>query len=106
MGDKDYLWFLDGSPLDRYRHYVQVSRGRVAVFRVQYEAYIEGQWRAIVRYDTAHGFPHRDVLHPDGTEDKTEFPGEDRADVLTMGEQDIKTNWRKHRQRYIREMKR
>jgi hypothetical protein len=46
------------------------------------------------------------MLHPDGTEDKTDFPGVDRADALTMGEQDIKTNWRKYRQRYIREMKR
>jgi hypothetical protein len=104
VSEKDYLWFLDGSPLDRYRHYVRVSRGQVTSFRIQYETYIEGRWQAIVRYDTAHGFPHKDTLHPDGTEDKQEFPGADGADVLTAGEQDIKTNWRKHRERYIREM--
>jgi hypothetical protein len=40
LGEKNYLWFLDGCPLDRCRHYVQVSRGRVTAFRVQYEAYI------------------------------------------------------------------
>jgi hypothetical protein len=106
LGEKDYLWLLDGSPLDRYRHYVQVRRGRVAVFRIRYEAYIAGRRHVIVRYDTAHGFPHRDTLHPNGTEDKAEFPEADRADVLTMGEQDIKINWRKHRERYVREMKR
>ena len=80
--------------------------GRVTAFRVQYEAYIVGQWHIIVRYDTAHGFPPRDTLHPDGIEDKTEFPGADRADVLTMGEQDIKLHWREHRVRYMRETKR
>jgi len=31
-----------------------------------------------VRYDTAHGRPHKDILHPDGTQDKVEFYGYSR----------------------------
>lgn len=29
-----------------------------------YEAYIDGEWRAIVRYDEAHGYYHKDVMTP------------------------------------------
>ena len=76
----------------------------MTAFRIQYETYLDGRWHVVLRYDTAHGFPHCDTLHPDGREDKAEFPDASHDDVLTMGEQEIKSNWRKHRERYVREM--
>lgn len=76
----------------------------MTIFCVQYEAFIEGVWRPIVRYDTAHGFPHRDLLHPDGLEEKSEYPGRSNAEVLTLGQEDIKRNWLLYRKQYEREM--
>jgi len=37
---------------------------------LQYEAMIEGKWFVIVRYDCAHGFFHRDLLHPNEDKEK------------------------------------
>lgn len=39
-------------------------------FSVQYEALINGHWRKITRYDSAHGQPHRHVYRPNGKEYK------------------------------------
>ena len=75
------------------------------LFRVQYEAWIGQQWVVIVRYDTAHGFPHRDVMHPDGSQTKERYPEYSRMHVLTMGQQDIRRNWRAYRARFASEMR-
>lgn len=100
MGEKSFVVPLGESDSDRYRLYCQTERGNVIVFKVQYEAFIDGQWHPIVRYDTAHGFPHRDLLHPDRPAEKTEYPGRSNAEVLTLGQEDIKRNWQTYRARY------
>lgn len=78
----------------------------VVAFCVQYEAFIGDEWRPIIRYDAAHGFPHRDLVRPDGSVEKTEYPGRTNAEVLTMGQKDIKRNWRRYRAWYEKEMSR
>ena len=95
---------MPGSNQDRYRHYHLSRRGRVIEFIVQYEALIKGKWRAIVRYDTAHGRPHKDIVHPDGTQTKIEFPYYRNEKVLTIGQNDIRDNWERYREQYEREM--
>jgi hypothetical protein len=105
MGEKEYVVYLDDIRQNRYRHFHRTERGQVVIFRIQYEAYIDGIWRAIVRYDTAHGFPHQDILHPDGTENKKAFPGHSNAEVLTLGQRDIRRNWKRYRHHYEREMR-
>lgn len=103
LGRKEFIVPLGESNCDRYRLYCAIERGRVAVFRVQYEAFIDGQWRAIVRYDTAHGFPHRDLLHHNRPAEKTEYPDRSNAEVLTLGQEDVKRNWQTYRMRYEEE---
>ena len=103
MKEKSFVVPLGSSDRDRYRLYCRTEQGRVAVFSVQYEALIGDSWRAIVRYDTAHQFPHRDLLHPDGSQDKTEYPGYSKADVLTLGQEDIRRHWSSYRAGYERE---
>ena len=106
VGEKDYVTFLGESNTDRYRHYHMWERGRIVTFRIQYEALIEGEWRPIVRYDTAHGYSHKDVMHPDGTQSKEKFPYYSNAEVLTYGQRDIRRKWRRYREAYEQEMKR
>jgi hypothetical protein len=81
------------------------NRGEVEIFRVQYEAFIDGQWHPIVRYDTVHGFPHRDLLHTRQPTEKTAYPGRSNAEVLTLGQEDIKRNWQAYRNRYEKELR-
>ena len=100
MAERRYVIFMPGSSQDRYRHYHLSRRGRVIEFVIQYE----GKWRTIVRYDTAHDRPHKDIEHPDGTQTKIEFPYHRNEEVLTIGQNDIRDNWERYREQYKREM--
>lgn len=62
--------FLDEAQENRYRHHHVWEAGRIVEFRIQYEAFIDGRWHPIVCYDSAHVQPHRDTLHPDGSQTK------------------------------------
>jgi len=104
MGDKEYLYYFTPERKDRFRYYHYFEHGRITRFIIQYEAYIREKWHPIVRYDTAHGRPHKDILHIDGSQEKVEFYNYSREEVLTFGERDIKANWQQYRTKYEREL--
>lgn len=106
MGEKEYLFYFTAERLDRFRYYHYFDKGRIVRFVIQYEAWIDGKWCPIVRYDTAHQRPHKDLLHPDRPQEKVEFNGYTQEEVLTIGERDIKQNWRQYRDQYERELRR
>ena len=106
MNERSYIIDLTPDGQNRYRHRHILEKKQIIEFSLQYEAYIDAQWYAIVRYDTALGFAHRDVMHPDGTEAKTIFRQWDYEQVLTFGERDLKQNWATYRQDYVRELAR
>ena len=63
--NRDY--FRPVGPLgDGIRVRFSTVRGTVSGSVLQYEAWIEERHRPVVRYDTAHGFPHRDLLDWEG----------------------------------------
>lgn len=105
MNEKEYLYYFTPERQDRFRYYHKLDQGGIIRFRIQYEAYLDGTWQAIVRYDTAHGRPHKDMLRSDGSQDKVEFAGYSVEEVLTLGERDIKTNWQLYRAQYEQELK-
>lgn len=106
MGEKEYLFYLTPERLDRFRYYHFLNNGRIIRFIVQYEALIDGKWYPVVRYDTAHRRPHKDLLHPDGSQEKIEFYSYTQEEVLTIGERDIKFNWQQYRTQFEQELKR
>jgi hypothetical protein len=71
---------------------------------VQLEVLSEGSWVAAVRYDNAHGFCHRDVLHPDGRQDKVGIVFGDVNSAFTYAIEDLRTNWQVYSDRYRREL--
>ena len=79
---------------DRSRQKFTTEKGQIKRFVVQYEAHIEEKWRAIVRYDTAHGYFHRDVIYPDGSTRKTKLSIVEFTEAFTQSELEIKFNWR------------
>lgn len=104
MSETSYIIDLTPDGQNRYRHHHILEKQQIVEFSIQYEAFIRGMWHPIVRYDSTHGFGHRDLVHPDGSETKTTFRDWDYAQVLTYGERDLKQNWKIYRQNYMNEL--
>jgi len=100
VSEVEYLIRL--GPADRYRHKHVREKGRIVSFSVQLETMVENQWCPVVRYDCAHGFAHRDLLHLDGMVTKTPVFIHDYNDALTFAESDLKENWTVYKERYLR----
>jgi len=90
-------------PSDRYRHLHISEKGKIMFFRVQYETKVNNTWYPVVRYDTAHGFAHRDILNKKGSVKKTPLFNQNYNDALTFAENDLKTNWEYYKQRFLEE---
>lgn len=89
---------------DRYRHCHVRDRNRILFFRVQLETRVRGAWHPVVRYDTAHGFAHRDLLSYHGIQQKTPLFEQDYNDALTFAENDLKLNWDSYKRRFLETM--
>ena len=84
----------------------ETERNRVLGFMVQLECLFGEEWHPVVRYDTAHGFAHRDILRPSGETEKSATPVRDYNEALTFAIQDLGANWGNYRQRYEQWLKR
>lgn len=106
MGEREFVIYLDPDKRNnRYRHYHVWKENKIIEFRVQFEALIDEKWYPIVRYDTAHGKAHRDLIHADGSETKEWFSVYTVAEVLTIGQRDIMENWLTYRKQFEKELK-
>ena len=105
MGEREFLIYLDPATRTcRYRHY-HVSQGqKIVEFHIQLEIIVAGIWYAVVRYDTTHARPHRDILHPNGSQTKEWLNGYSTSGALTFGQRDIMKNWQMYRSRFLKEM--
>ena len=101
-----FLYPLSSDLRDRLRVRAWVARGVVTRFVVQYEAMIKNEWNPIVRYDTAHGFAHRDLLHPGGETEKQPLYLPSLNLALTFAIQDLKMLWSRYRAGYEEELRR
>lgn len=91
------------SQQDRFRHrHVRIA-GRVTEFVIQYEVRQGEEWLPVVRYDTAHGFAHRDLFSSKTNVVKTPLGMNDLNTALTFAESDLKANWKWYRRRYWEE---
>jgi hypothetical protein len=104
LGEKQFLTFLGTFFTDRIRCVFETRKGKVVKINVvEYETLVEDkQWLPVVRYDTAHGFFHRDVYLFGGHKHFKEFifrPSLEEA--LTYAIQDIRLNWQKYKSAYL-----
>lgn len=86
----------------RIRH--ERVEGKVVAFMVQYEIFVNDRWHPVVRYDTSHGFAHRDLMHPDGRKEKMDLLSPDLNICLTFAENDLRANWTDYRRRFLKEV--
>ena len=88
---------------DRVEIMIEKEGGKVTDFVVNYVATIAGRDHSVVRYDTNHGFPHKDTLRRDGTlERKEKLPMVDLHWLTDSAIDDLKENWRAYRRRFVR----
>lgn len=105
MGEKEFTKILDLYGLDRLRMRIVTESGKVTYTMVQYETFVQDEWHAVVRYDNSHGYPHRDVLHPNGEEDKFPLRFADLSTFVLYAEQDLRDRWPWYKERFLQEMK-
>jgi len=98
--EKFYVTLLSPEDRKRYRHIKQGKR--ILTFTVQYETLVEDQWLPVIRYDTAHRVVHKDLLDLKGHEKKVLLGISDLREALLLADEDIKTNWRRYKDRYLR----
>jgi hypothetical protein len=101
VDEREYFILLPGDAQLRVGY--QKDRGRILRFTAQLEAYIENGWAIITRYDTAHGYVHRDDLRPDGTQIKSPpMAFADHNDALNYAIGDLRLNGQLYIERYLK----
>lgn len=101
MPDKGFFIILDSHALNWIRVQFFTVHGRVVSFSVQYETTIDGVATPVIRYDTAHGTPHKDTLDRRGKlVDKRWLFDMTNERALTFAKADIQKNWRGYLQRF------
>ncbi|HUY35727.1 MAG TPA: hypothetical protein VMV69_23490 [Pirellulales bacterium] len=109
MGDAPAVereWILGVLPDEaRIRCHYRRRANRVLEYTVQLEIRHDEAWRPVIRYDNAHGFCHRDTIHPDGTQDKMPIHRGDSNDNFTWAIEELRAHWESERTRFLREVK-
>jgi len=103
-GEIEFIYPLSEDGYDRMRVEAIKEMGAIQGFVVQYEALINNRWREIIRYDTRHGFAHKDIIHPNGKKEKQPLLYQDYNTAFTFAVDDLKNSWRWYRHGYEMEM--
>jgi hypothetical protein len=91
---------LDRTDLEWLRVRIWTVDGRVIRFMVQYETMINEHSFPVARYDTAHGYAHRDLLDRNGEPRAPKEPIDNEFtldDALQLAVQDLRRHWREYR---------
>jgi hypothetical protein len=64
---------------------------------------IDDQWYPIVRWDTAHGYAHKDELNRRGrVRQKIILKNVDHKKALEIADEDIEANWKMYKQSFLK----
>jgi len=88
----------------RIRHHHIQLKNQVIEFTVQLETRVKDKWYPVVRYDTKHGFAHKDVINFDGSIEKFNLGVSNYNIGMTLAEQDLKSNWKKYIEKFLEEV--
>ena len=103
MAKKVFIFEID--LFSRLRYEIYTDKGKVVYFVVKLEALIGNNWEAIVRYDTTHGFFHRDIMKPDGEKEKKEFDITDFNTALQFADNDLRDRSEWYIDQYMKKIK-
>lgn len=101
MKDKEYYLEVSEGTI-AYVNF-KTKDGEVSEFVVKLLAVYEGEWHEIVRYDSGHACPHKDILDKEGRViRKVWYDFLDNGQALTMAITDIKDNYGFYNERYLK----
>ena len=81
---------------------ILTDRGTVVDYTVIYLAMIDGSLMPVVRYDSAHGYPHRDTLDWEGrVVEKHWTPRESLDTALDSAIIEVKARWREFHREFL-----
>ncbi len=88
-----YIW-------NKIRVRIRMEKDKINItdFTIQLEVN-DDEWKPVVRYNYAHGTPHRDLIHKDKNKEKLWLHGKTLNEVFNYAKNDIMRNWNK----YLRE---
>jgi len=105
MKQIEFFSYLDVFECNRIRVRLITENGDLVDIMYQYETLLNENWTAIVRYDCAHGFFHRDIMLPNGDKEKQVVEVGTLKNASLYAEQDLKDRWEWYRERYIKKLK-
>jgi hypothetical protein len=105
VNEKEFFIYLGNRLNDRIRFRFKKEKGEIIDLVLQYEAMINGKWMPIVRYDCAHGFFHRDVIHPNGDKEKKMIDVPDLRFAFSFAKQDLEDKWEWYKEQYLKKFK-
>ena len=86
--------------------FFKTIKGEVTEFVVKLLSLLEAEWHEILRYDSGHDCPHKDILDINGEViRKVWYDFLDNGQALTMAITDIKDNFEFYRERYQKWLK-
>lgn len=99
-------YFLEISKGTRAYVYFKTEKGEVAEFVVKLLSVIEDEWYEIIRYDSGHGCPHKDILGIEGEViRKVWYDFLNNNQALTLALTDIRDNYEFYKERYKKWLK-
>jgi hypothetical protein len=102
----EFVSYLDDLNFNRIRVRLLTENGELKDVMFQYETVIAKEWAAIVRYDCAHGYFHKDIMFPNGDKEKHTIEIDTLKRASQYAEQDLKDRWEWYREKYIKKLKR
>lgn len=105
MNEKEFFVYLDNHLKDRIRLYFKKDKGQIIDVLIQYETILNEKWVAIVRFDCAHGFFHRDLYQPNGDKEKKAIDVPDLKFALQFARQDLEDRWEWYKEQYFKKVK-
>ena len=84
----------------------KTNRGKVKEFVVKLLCEIKEEWYEIIRFDSGHNCPHKDILNTQGkVTRKIWYEFLDNSQALTTAITDIKEHFEFYRERYVKWLK-
>ena len=77
----------------RVRIRIEKVKGKIIDILIQLEIF-DKKWHEVIRYNYAHGKPHRDIIYKNGKKEKVWLGDKTLDEILTYAELDLKTNWK------------
>ena len=79
-----------------------LKKGKIAEFVLQYYTKTPKGWRTVIRYDTSHGYAHKDVYaYSKRGKIRHEAMGDEFSSIFTAALEDIKTHWKELKENYM-----